>query len=415
VSLTVWDRSEAGPAPGPDATAGGAPDAGGGGTRPGQGSRRRRVIVAAAVVLAFLLLVAGVLALRSRSGNSDPLDPRNPGSDGAQAVARVLDDRGVAVHIARSQADLRGLDAVDADTTVVITRPDALSAETAAATWDIVRDARRVVLVEPRRFVLESLGLPVSPAGAGAPTRSQRAGCVIAGVSAGDEISAVGSAYTSPRDDAGRCFTFEGVSALVRLAPEASGGPEVVVLGAGEILSNGEVTRHDNAGVALRLLGQGDRLVWYIPSYLDVSPQDTTPESELPRALGPLTLLLLVALLATMLWRGRRFGPLVTEPLPAVVRAIETTQSRGRLYRRARDTERAGAILRAAAVRRLALYLGLPAEVPPGPVAEAAARATGRPLADVDALLAGRPPADEDEMIALANDLTTLEKEVHRP
>jgi hypothetical protein len=411
VSLTVWDRPEAEPGREPDTSPDGADRA----PAPVQGSRRRRVIVVTAVVLALILVVAGALALRSRSGNSDPLDPRNAGSGGAQAVARVLDQRGVAVDIARSQDDLRGLDDVDADTTVVITRPDALSAETASATWDAVSRARRVVLVEPNRFVLESLGLEVSPASGSAPTRSLRAGCVIAGLGAGDEISAVGSVYTSPRGDASRCFTFEGTSALLRLAPEAPGAPEVVVLGAGEILSNGEVTRHDNAGVALRLLGQGDRLVWYIPSYLDVSPQDTTPESELPRALGPLVLLSLFALLATMLWRGRRFGPLVTEPLPAVVRAIETTQSRGRLYRRARDTDRAAAVLRTAAVRRLALYLGLPAEVPPGPVVEAVARATGRPLADVHALLAGPPPADEDELIALANDLTTLEKEVHRP
>ena len=159
----------------------------------------------------------------------------------------------------------------------------------------------------------------------------------------------------------------------------------------------------------------GDRLVWYVPSILDVSTAGHHPELRAPPSPRPLVLLSLFALLATMLWRGRRFGPLVTEPLPAVVKAIETTQSRGRLYRRARDTDRAAAVLRTAAVRRLALYLGLPAEVPPGPAVEAVARATGRPLVDVHALLAGPPPADEDELIALANDLTTLEKEVHRP
>ena len=165
------------------------------------------------------------------------------------------------------------------------------------------------------------------------------------------------------------------------------------MLGAGDILTNGEVTRHDNAGVAVRLLGQGDRLVWYIPTYLDVPPRTPPPTSEVPRALAPLLFLALFALLATMLWRGRRFGPLVTEPLPAVVRAIETTQSRGRLYRRAGDAARAAAILRAATVRRLATYLGLPAGCTPGAVAEAVARATGRPPAHVACPARGaRPP-----------------------
>jgi hypothetical protein len=163
------------------------------------------------------------------------------------------------------------------------------------------------------------------------------------------------------------------------------------------------------------MLSRGDRLVWYVPSVLDVSAADSTARSEVPRALGPLALLGLFALLAAMLWRGRRFGPLVVEPLPAVVKAIETTESRGRLYRRARDTGRAGAVLRAASTRRLAVYLGLPPGSAPGSVAVAAARATGRPLTDVLALLAGAPPQDEDAMIRLAHDLSTLEKEVHRP
>ena len=46
-----------------------------------------------------------------------------------------------------------------------------------------------------------------------------------------------------------------------------------------------------------------------------------------------------------MLWRGRRLGPLVVEPLPVVVKAVESTQGRGRLYRRVRDRAHAAGIL----------------------------------------------------------------------
>lgn len=407
MSLEVWDRPEAAEQPSAPAAS-------------VQRSRRRRLLVIGAAVLALLLLVLGALAMRGRGGNSEPLDPDNPGPDGAQAIARVLESRGVTVDIARSESDLLGLAAPGGDTTVLVTSTDRLSAQTADTVWERSSGARRVVLVEPGGFILQSLDLGVDPSDGTAPTRSVRAGCTIDGVAPTDTISTLGGTYTSSSPGASACFTFEGSASLVRLAPGtggrgSAGSPETVVLGAGDILSNGEITRHDNAGVAVRLLGQGERLVWYIPSYLDVTPQDTTPTSEVPRALAPLVFLALFALLATMLWRGRRFGPLVSEPLPAVVKAIETTQSRGRLYRRAGDAGRAGTILRVATVRRLATFLGLPAGSHAGVVAEAVARATGRPPAHVHTLLGGPPPRDEREMIALANDLSTLEKEVHRP
>ena len=44
---------------------------------------------------------------------------------------------------------------------------------------------------------------------------------------------------------------------------------------------------------------------------------------------------LLVVGVLVALWRGRRFGPVVTEPLPVVVRSAEVVEGHGRLYRRA--------------------------------------------------------------------------------
>ncbi|HEY7718357.1 MAG TPA: DUF4350 domain-containing protein [Pedococcus sp.] len=412
MTLEVWDRPDALPG-GAGGDASGAPTDRHGSRSRWPGGRRRATVIAAAT-LAFLLVVLGALALRGRSGADLPLDPGNARPAGGQALARVLEQEGLALDVARGQADLLDLEEPGPATTVVITRTQALSEETAATALDHARGARRVVLVEPDTFLLQSLGLPVDPSGGAASTRSVRADCAVDGIAPTDTISSVGRGYTTTDPSADTCFTFERSSALVTV-PARGGAPEVVVLGAGEILSNREVTRYDNAGVSVRLLGRGDRLVWYVPDPRDVALEDTTPTSEIPRALGPLVLLGLAALLATMLWRGRRFGPLVTEPLPAVVKAIETTQSRGRLYRRAKDTARAGSILRTATCGRLGRYLGLPAGAPPRAVAGAAARATGRPFEHVRALLDGPPPATEDALVALATDLSTLEKEVHRP
>ncbi len=209
----------------------------------------------------MLLLVLGALAMRERGGNSEPLDPDNPGPDGAQAIARVLETRGVTVDIARSQSDLLDLEAPGSDTTVVVTGTDRLSEQTAETAWERSGGARRIVLVEPAGFLLQSLDLRVDPSDGTAPTRSVRARCTIDGVAPTDTISTLGGTYTSGSPGATACFTFEGSSSLVRLAPGtggqgSAGSPETVVLGAGDILANGEITRHDNAGLAVRLLAR---------------------------------------------------------------------------------------------------------------------------------------------------------------
>ena len=139
------------------------------------------------------------------------------------------------------------------------------------------------------------------------------------------------------------------------------------VLGGVDVLTNDRVDDADNAAVALRLLGQGDRLVWYVPDLRDVAAGDAgSLRAQLPGGLVPALWLLAVAVLATMLWRGRRLGPLVVEPLPVVVKAVESTRGRGRLYARVRDRPHAAGILRAATRRRLAARLRLGATTDPG-------------------------------------------------
>src|SRR5690606_34011616 len=112
----------------------------------------------------------------------------------------------------------------------------------------------------------------------------------------------------------------------------------------------------------------------------------------------PAVVLLLAALGAVMVWRGRRLGPVVTEPLPAVIRSVETTQSRARMYRRARDRRRALAALQLAARRRLAIRLGLSRHAPTEAVVQAVAQASGRHTQEIHRLLAD-PAADDDETL----------------
>jgi hypothetical protein len=174
------------------------------------------------------------------------------------------------------------------------------------------------------------------------------------------------------------------------------------------------VDESDNAAVALRLLGQRDRLVWYVPDLRDVAAGDTgSLAAQLPRGLVPALWLLGAAVLATMLWRGRRLGPLVVEPLPVVVKAVESTQGRGRLYRRVRDRSHAAEILRDATARRLTARLRLPPGTEPGRLVAAAAEAAGADPEAVRDVLLARPVPDDRTLIRLAADLAALEREVH--
>ena len=91
----------------------------------------------------------------------------------------------------------------------------------------------------------------------------------------------------------------------------------ITLFGAGDALTNDQVVRGDNAAVTLRLLGQTDRLLWFVPSYDDLSAGDgVSAETLLPRWIRPGLWLAAIIALVVIAWRVRRLGPLAIEPLP---------------------------------------------------------------------------------------------------
>jgi len=209
----------------------------------------------------------------------------------------------------------------------------------------------------------------------------------------------------------GECF--DGERGSVVTEPEDG----VVLFGADQALTNDQILRADNAAVALRLLGQDDRLVWYVPSLDDLLGDDgVSLETLLPRWVRPGLVLGVLVMITVILWRARRFGALATEPMPVVVRAAETTRSLGRLYRRSGDRGHAAASLRRAAVARCAERLRLGSTTPADVVIREVARRTGRAADDVAALLSphGDVPSTDRDLITLASQLAELDREVRR-
>jgi hypothetical protein len=375
--------------------------------------RRHRGI--AAIVAAVLVTVAVLTVLTARSSGQDAdLDPENPSANGAQAVARVLADRGVPVTVVRRAGQLDRT-RVDRDTTVVVTSSGNLGRATADRLRERTRSAGALVLPGPEATLLRALRLPVEVDDARVPSRTTArcddpllAGLTLdVGASVGYRPRAGATATT--------CFRGRGEDPASLVARVERDAPTYAVGGV-DLFTNERVDRADNAAAALRLLGQGDRLVWYVPDLRDVRVGDTgSLAAQLPGGLFPALWLLAAAVLATMLWRGRRLGPLVVEPLPVVVKAVESTQGRGRLYRRVRDRSHAGEILRAATCRRLVARLRLPTDTDRARLAVAVAELTGADPGAVHDLLLTRPVTSDQDLTRLAADLAALEREAHRP
>ena len=90
--------------------------------------------------------------------------------------------------------------------------------------------------------------------------------------------------------------------------------------------------------------------------------------------------------LLAALWQGRRLGPLVAEQLPVVVRASETVEGRGRLYRSRRARDRAADALRTATLQRMLPRLGLGAARATAVVAAVAGRCAGHQMRCITSL-----------------------------
>jgi hypothetical protein len=391
-------------------------------TSPPAGGRRTAELQrlprwASALLWALLVLVVSIVLAVLGGGqlHDRALDPENPQPDGARAVARVLDQRGVRVDIVRSQAELLRQELDGA--TLVVPDSQQLSGRNGRAALRAAAGATDVVLLSPAPDLLADLALPVrtGPGSAGA-VAADCAGGGGPALDPGLTLSEVDRVLTATPAATGAttCFRDAAGGQWVHL-PSTGDHPPVTVVGAQRFLTNGVVTAADNAAVALRLLGQSEHLVWYVPTVRDVAADDTTlPAPLAPAWVRPALWLLGSAVLGLCLWRGRRLGRLVVEPLPAVVRAVETTESRGRLYRRARDRSRAVALLQAATTRRLTSYLGLAPGTDVSAVAAAAASVSGRRYDDVLRLLGPTTVPDDASMLELATTLAALEKEVRR-
>ena len=347
-----------------------------------------------AAVLLMIVAAGIVIALARGGSDGGSLDPRSAAPSGSRALARLLQAQGVRIDFVETAATAESALA-GGGATLLVTHPERIGPDQTAA---LARRAAAVVLIAPPQEVLRALDLPVHVS-TPIEVADRAPDCPLpTAVAAG--VATMGGAR------------FSGADVCYGGTLERSG--TVTLLGTGVAFTNERLDEQGNAALTMRLLGERDRIVWYVPSLADPSarPEQRSLAALLPAGwrFGLVALVIAVVLLA--LWRARRLGPVVTEPLPVVVRAAETAEGRARLYRRSGAADHAAEALRQATRARLVSHLALPRDLPADAVSSMVAARAGRASGEVHDLLYGPPPTTDAALVRLADRLDALENEV---
>ncbi|BAJ73496.1 hypothetical protein MTES_0532 [Microbacterium testaceum StLB037] len=368
--------------------------------------RRRAALGWIALAVGLLLIgLVGTTLVYGGWKEKGLLDPESPAPDGARALVRILEQQGVTVTVARDRATAeRAL--AGSDATLVMRDAPMLSDATLSS---LAERARDVVLVEPRSRALDVL-MNGSALGGFAADRAADPGCDL------PAPEAAGTARTGelmvPGQGVDGCYRVDGDFGL--LSWETSDGRTVTALDGTSTMTNAALPLDGNAALAIGTLARTGTVVWYVPSPSDADA-GTAPQTLgdlTPPWVTPAILLLFLSGLVAAIWRGRRFGPLVTERLPVMVRANETTEGRARLYAAAGDAPHALDELRRAARGRLVRVMGLATHTPPEQVADAVAERLGADRGAMRGILITDTPTTDRDLVAASDRLRDLETSV---
>jgi hypothetical protein len=355
------------------------------------------------LTLVALAVIAGIGAYLTAPRPGARMDPESTDPDGVHALVALLRDGGVEVVVADSIADVE--QAARPGTLILVAQSqyltdDALLDRLAKAPGDLL-------LVEPTARTREAL-MPGVRMSVESISFDSNPNCTLR------EANRAGTVRFGPSDTYqakdGRTMTrcYDGV--LIRYRDD---GRTVTAVGNTDFMTNGGLLQAGNAALAMNLAGDRPRLVWYAPHRIEGETSSPASLFDLiPENVTWIVWQLCLVVLLVALWKGRRPGPLVAEELPVVVRASETVEGRGRLYRSRRARDRAAAALRTATVQRLLPRLGLGPGAPAPAVVTSVAQRSGADPGFVSYHLFGPPPATDDDLLQLARALDEIERQV---
>jgi hypothetical protein len=355
--------------------------------------------------LLALLVVGGVFTVSTLLTAPRPggrMDPAATSPEGAHALVTLMRDRGVDVVVADDIAAVER--AARPDSLVLTVQTNHLVDD------DVLRRLASVpgdrLVVEPLSRTREVLAPEVRRAAAG--TVGGSPDCDLREATRAGDVQLGSSDTFEPSGDVPVTRCYEG--AVVRYTDE---GRTVTVVGGADFMTNSGLPKQGNAALAMNLAGTQSRVIWYAPQHAEGQSSGGASLSDLiPERVTWIVWQLCLVVLLLALWKVRRIGPLVAEHLPVVVRASETVEGRGRLYRSHRAGDRAADALRTATLQRLVPRLGLSANADADAIVQTVAQRTGRDPQMVGHALFGPPPATDADLVNLAHMLDDIERQV---
>ena len=361
------------------------------------------------VIAVTLMLVPALLTVWAQTTTSTiPLAIDNPKDWGTMAVAELLRHEGVSVSKASSLSE--AVDASRQGATIAVVNADQLSDQDRRA---LAQAGGDVVVIGAKGGGNALAGLTdMTAKGTAASTSSTLAPqCDDADAQAARSLAGTrASVSLQGDDDAVGCFPV-GKDRYAYATDSLPSGATLRVLPDPAPVANAHLAQKGHAAMGVRALGHHSRVLWLDGQRMKTPSLWNSPST--PPWLPVLILQLIVIAGVLAIVQGRRFGGIVSEDLPAVVRSTETTVARGRLYRQGSDRPRAAQALRSGTALRLGAALGLPPGASRRDVIAAVATASGAAPATVDSLLYGPPPSSDSALATLAVQLDQLESEVH--
>ncbi len=353
------------------------------------------------LTLVVLAVVAGFGAYLTAPRPGGAMDPAATSPDGAHALVTLLRDNGVEVVVTDSITEVE--QAARPDSLILVAQSQYL---TDTALDQLAKASGDFLLVEPKSRTRAALipGLRVL----GASTFDSDPDCALREANKAGSVRFGPSESYTAKADRPMTSCYDGV--LVRYR---DGARTITVVGSADFMTNGGLLQAGNAALAMNLASARPRLIWYAPH--DIDGETSSPASVfdmIPENVTWVVWQLAVVVLLVALWKGRRLGPLVAEELPVVVRASETVEGPGRLYRSRRARDRAADALRTATVHRMQIRLGLGAGAPPSAVVTSVAARSAADAQFVSHHLYGPPPATDNDLLQLARALDEIERQV---
>ncbi|WP_134431674.1 DUF4350 domain-containing protein [Mycobacterium ulcerans] len=365
-------------------------------------SRKRKPWRGVLLTLAAVTVIASIATYLTAPRPGGTMDPESTSGSGARALVTLLREGGVEVVVANTVADVEN--AARADTLLLVAQTQYLANN--ALLNRLSRVPGDLLLVEPTARTRRVL-TPKLRVGA-AETLAIRPDCPLR------EADRAGTVRFGPSD----AYRGKGELAMIScyggaLVRYQDVGRTVTVVRSNHFMTNDGLLEQGNAALAMNLAGARPRLIWYAPHLVEGETSSPSSLSDLiPANVSWIVWQLWLAVILVALRKGRRMGPLVAEEMPVVVRASETVEGRGRLYRSRRARDRAADALRTATLQRLLPRLGIGSSADPQAVAITVAQRSGADAGYVWYHLFGPPPADDHDLLQLARALDDIERQV---